>query len=159
MTFSILLVEDDELKRNQIGGLVSEKFHPVNIKYARSLQSGVKAVMAGGNDLVILDMSMPTFDISTEDEGGRPQVYAGREVLRQMDRRRIRTPVIVVTQFDKFGEGEEALTLRELDEQLRESHPYTYRGVVYYDAAVEGWKKALEGLINIACKGEGRKKQ
>lgn len=151
MTFNVLLVEDDENKRNQIGGFISAKYIAASVTYARSLQSGVKAVIGGGIDLVILDMTMPTFDISTEDEGGRPQIYAGREVLRQMDRRRVMTPVIVVTQFDKFGEGEEALDLSELDEQLKEAHPHTYRGVVYYDAAVEGWKRALEKLINSSC--------
>jgi CheY-like chemotaxis protein len=155
MTFNILLVEDDENKRNQIGGFISEMYRPAVITYARSLQSGVKAVIGGGIDLIILDMTMPTFDISTEDEGGRPQIYAGRELLRQMDRRRMRTPVVVVTQFNKFGEGKESLDLGELDEQLRESHPHTYRGVVYYDAAVEGWKKSLEKLINSVCKREG----
>lgn len=150
---NMLLVEDDENKRKQIGSFLSEMFRPTNLYFAKSLKSGLNAITQGDIDLIILDMTMPTFDITVDEPGGRPQPYAGREILRQMDRRRIKTPVIVVTQFDKFGEGDDALDLEELDEQLREAHPSTYCGVVYYDVAVEGWKEALTKLVLSSHKG------
>lgn len=144
----ILVVEDDENKRAQIGNFLKNAYPSTGVTYAMSMQSGLTSIIDGGIDLIILDMTMPTFDITAEEDGGRPQAYAGREILKQMDRFNIRTPVVVVTQFDKFGEGSDSLTLSELNEQLHQSHPQSYRGVVYYDVAVEGWKEELSSMIS-----------
>jgi DNA-binding NarL/FixJ family response regulator len=145
---NILVVEDDENKREQIGRFVSDKYPQACVSYANSQQSGLRAIIKDPIDLIILDMSMPTFDKTVEEDGGRPQAYAGREILKQMDRREIHTPVIVLTGYDKFGEGVDALTLPELKSQLVQAHPDCYRGMVFYDVAVEGWKDELMTMIS-----------
>jgi hypothetical protein len=91
-------------------------------------------------------MTMPSFDITVDEDGGRPQAYAGRELLRHMAENDIHTPAIVVTQFEKFGEGTDSLTLEQLDEQLKKEHDQ-YRGTVYYNAASDDWKEALIKMI------------
>jgi CheY-like chemotaxis protein len=139
----LLVVEDDENKRTQILGFLGERFSSVDVVAAESLQSGLKLILGGQFDLILLDMTLPTFDIGIDEDGGRPRAYAGREILRQMDRRKIGTPVVVLTQFDKFGEGDDALTLSELDHRLRETHPNTYQGAIYYSSSVEEWKEEL----------------
>jgi CheY-like chemotaxis protein len=139
----LLVVEDDENKRNQILGFISERFSSVEVTAAESLQSGLKLIVGEHFDLILLDMTLPTFDIGIDEDGGRPRAYAGREILRQMDRRKIGTPVLVLTQFDKFGEGADALTLPELDGLLHQSHPNTYQGAIYYSSSVEDWKEEL----------------
>lgn len=145
--FTVLLVEDDENKRRQISHYLNEAFPNANVKIARSLQSGLRLIIAGGIDLILLDMTMPTFDITADEDGGRPQPYAGREILRQMDRRGIVTPAIVITQFDRFGEGQDALTLGQLDAQLRADYQITYKGAVQYDVTFEEWKDSLAESI------------
>jgi CheY-like chemotaxis protein len=145
---NILIVEDDENKREQIGRFVTEKYPEASISYANSQQSGLTTIINEPIDLIILDMSMPTFDKTVEEDGGRPQAYAGREILKQMDRREIHRPVIVLTGYDKFGEGVDALTLPELRSQLEVAHPESYRGMVFYDVAVEGWKEELTRIIS-----------
>jgi len=146
----ILLVEDDEDKRRQVSEFLTGAVLGVTLKAARSLQSGLQAILTKEHDLVILDMTMPTFDITAEEDGGRPQAYAGRELLRHMKRRSIETPAIVLTQFDRFGEGPDSLTLGELNEELRVAHPGYYFGAVYYSVTYEGWKKELADLILLA---------
>lgn len=145
---NILIVEDDENKRNQIVDFITETIPSSNVTVARSFQGGLRSIIAGGLDLILLDMTMPTFDVSVEEDGGRPQAYAGREILRQMDRRDITTPVIVVTQFDKFGEGIDEMGLEELDEQLYKDHPDSYKGVVYYNVAYAEWKQSLISTLS-----------
>ncbi len=150
-----LIVEDDENKRIQLESFIRKAFPQSLISIAKSLQSGLRLILRERYDCVILDMTMPTYDISVEEDGRRPQAYAGREILRQLDRREIVLPVIVVTQFDRFGEGKESLTLSELDAQLRTQHPNTYVGSVYYNPALEGWKQELSKAIkNIISKTE-----
>lgn len=62
-----------------------------------------------------------------------------------MDRVGVTTPVVVVTQFDRFGDGKDGLNLAELDAQLRHDHPNIYRGYVYYNVGVTGWREDLSG--------------
>jgi hypothetical protein len=64
-----------------------------------------------------------------------------------MDRFDLSMPVIVITQFETFGKGEDAIDLPDLDKQLREEHADLYVGVVYYHAAISGWKEELKKLI------------
>lgn len=143
----ILLVEDDENKRTKLLAFLRERCQTDEVEIAKSLQGGVRAILRGGHELIIVDMTMPTFDISAEEDGGRPQAYAGREILRQMDRRGIVVPTLVVTQFDRFGEGGDAMTFDELDGKLKNEHPGCYVGMVYYDVAVEGWREDLAEKI------------
>lgn len=147
---NVLIVEDDENKLGQIVGFIIENVLSANIVKAHSYQGGLRQLKAGSFDLVIMDMSMPTYDVTLHEEGGRPQAYAGRELLRQMTRRRISTPVIVVTQYDRFGEGSEARTFEQLDAELAVAHPSTYMGMVYYNSALEGWKEELEEKLRLA---------
>ena len=150
----LLLVEDDEIKRTQLVSFIAEFLPQFKIEIAKSYQSGIKAIIDNDYRLIILDMTMPTFDIGIDEYGGRPQAYAGREILQQMDRREIKSPVIVVTQFDRFGEGKDKLTLAELEEQLFNAHPNIYKGAIYYNTAVDSWKNQLLQAINKCCEVE-----
>lgn len=144
---NILVIEDDENKREQIIEFVASICPGVGIATARSLQGGIRSLLNSKVELIILDMTMPTFDIGPDEDGGRPQAYAGREILRRMERLGILVPVVVVTQFDRFSDDKDAMTLEELDGQLRHEHSKIYQGVVYYDAAVTGWREKLNEIV------------
>src|SRR2546428_368773 len=92
----ILLVEDDEDKLDQIREFLVAVEADWQIEQTRSLNSGLRAVQSGEYDIIILDMTMPAFDITLRDDGGRPQAFAGRELLRHMHRRKNLTPVVVL---------------------------------------------------------------
>lgn len=144
---NILIIEDDENKRAQITTLVNSFFIKGTIVQAKSYHSGLKSILETSPSIILLDMTMPTYDVNASEDGGRPQHYAGREILRQMDRRQISIPVIVITQFDVFGDGPEELTRMQLDQQLKIDHPCNYRGTVYYNAASNSWKGELENIL------------
>jgi len=107
----------------------------------------VRSIVEGTYDLLLLDMTMRNYDVTTEEEGGRPRNYAGRLLLLQMDRRDITVPAILITQFDTFIEGGKLVTLAQLDADLARQFPMMYNGAIYYDAAVEGWKRELREKI------------
>ena len=94
-------------------------------------------------------MTMPTYDIGKSEDGGRSQPFAGREILRQMDRREIKAAVIVVTGYSSFGEGADTITRQELDRQLRRDHA-NYLGMIYYKGADDDWKFTLTQRISTA---------
>src|SRR5690242_9765977 len=121
---TVLVIEDDDEKRKRIVELISERLGDAHLEQARSMQSGLRRILRDDVDVAVIDMTMPSFDITLDEDGGRPQAYAGRELLRHMSENDIRTFAIVVTQFEKFGEGSDALTIEQLDASLRGDHPY-----------------------------------
>jgi len=152
----LLLIEDDELKRLAVVDFLRSVLSDLVITEAHSFQSGLRRIVDGHYDLILLDMTMPTFDIDEAEDGGRPQSYAGRELLRNMKRRGISVPTLVVTQFDRFGVGREALTLEALDAELRRGYPQIYLGSVFYGAGDEEWKRRLrEVLTTVSQSGRG----
>jgi CheY-like chemotaxis protein len=143
----VLLVEDDENKVRRLNDFLRERYPAVYITNRRSLQSGLRYLLEEVSDLVLLDMNLPNYDITSEEPGGRLQAFAGREFLRQMSRRKIVIPVIVVTQLDYFGEGKGLITLAELKRELKGRFESVYRGTVYYHTSSDDWKKELLHLI------------
>lgn len=151
----ILIVEDQDTKREHLALYLREIFRDVEIAMARSLQSGLASVIGCHFDLVVLDMTMPAFDTGPDEPGGRLQPFAGREILEQLERRGLLIPTVVVTQFDKFGDDHDPTTLHELDAQMMAEHAKLYRGTVYYNAAVNGWKTALLEKVSDLVQSSG----
>jgi len=149
----ILIVEDDLNKSRQIGDYLSELLPGVELVERRSFQSGLAEIYASAFDVVILDMTLPTYDIRPGERGGRTRTYGGREILEELVRNSISTKAIVLTQFESFGEGGDHLTLDELTEQVKARFPKLFLGTVYYHPARTDWRTRLNDLLAIVCEG------
>lgn len=142
----ILLVEDDEDKREELFKFLEASL-TCEIIIAKSFQSGLKYIKEEVFDLIVLDMSIPTFDVSPTESGGRGQPFGGELLLYELMRREINTRSVVVTQFDLFGKGDDAITLKDLDIRLRDTFE-NYIGIVQYSITHSGWKDVLLSKIN-----------
>lgn len=144
----ILLIEDDTHKATHISDHLHDSLSgDILIKTVRSYQSGLQAVMTEPWDTVLLDMSLPTYDITPTEDGYRFDAFAGRNILFEMKRKNIVCRVIVITQYDTLGEGLDRVTLEELRQQLKDAFPDSYKGAVYYSSSETNWKEALVALI------------
>lgn len=145
-----LIVEDDKYKLDAISEFLNSHFESPEIVESNSLSSGLFSLMeANDYHLVILDMSMPSFDISEMDpSGGTPESYAGEDFLSQMTLFGSKIPVIVVTQFDNFGPDKKQISLQKLSDKLAKDHPNIYKGSVYFKATSNNWKNELMNLMN-----------
>lgn len=142
----ILVIEDDAHKARQLAEFVKVEAE-VTPAESRSYQSGLRAVLADSPDIVLLDMSLPTYDVSRVETGGRSRPYAGREILTELKRKGIATKVVVVTQFESFGEGSEAMTLTELKRELGGEFATNYVGTVFYQPSESSWRQELRSLL------------
>ena len=118
------------------------------VKYAHirreaSYHSGMKALLQSHFDLLLLDMTLPNFDDSGYDSGGRPLPMAGRDILFTMNRKKIKCRTVVITQYESFDE----MSLEDLDKGLKEKFSDIYAGYVQYNATQDGWKTMLKSLI------------
>lgn len=140
---NILVVEDDAYKANQIYEHLSNANHVVEI--CGSFRSGMISIVRKNWDLVLLDMSIPSFETSELHRSSRSRKFGGRDILQEMKRNNIEIPAIVVTQYHVFGEEE--ISLDDLDRELQRDYKNCYKGCVYYNASVLNWKEHLDELM------------
>ncbi len=145
-----LIIEDDKSKSTEIKKFLTENYEHMNVEITikHSYNSGLREAMIPKYDLILLDMSMPTYDITNTERGGRPRHFAGKEIIQQMHRRNIFTPVIVVTGFENFGEGADKISLEQLNTKLKELKTKAFCGVVFYSIVEKTWQQKIKSIID-----------
>lgn len=140
----ILIVEDNSNKLKQIRNLLEKKYSTYEIVEAHAFNSGVKKVFEGNWDLVVLDMSLPTYDITHTESGGDKKPVAGKNIMKRMLNRKIYSPVVVITQFETFDDDK--ISLESLNNEFRESFSQVWKGTIYYGN--DEWRSELEQLLD-----------
>ena len=85
----ILIIEDDKNKSSQVIERLNSQYSNLTFSEKRSFQQGVKSLRNSSFDLLLLDMTLPTFDIDTNSGGGKIRNFAGMEILEEMLQREI----------------------------------------------------------------------
>ena len=143
-----LLIEDEAGKRSAICDHIQEVLGTeAEVFECESLRAGLKELVSDRlYDLILLDMSMPGFDVSLSDPlGGEPESFAGQEIMAQMKLRGIRTPTAVVTQYKAFAKG--SIGLSDLVDRYKREYSDFFVGVIYYSTAAETWQREMADLI------------
>jgi len=143
----ILIIEDDPNKSKQIVDFTSKIFPEFNFELKKSYQSGLKEILKHTYDVLLLDMQLPNFDIKPGEDGYKFRKLAGFDILREIKRKNIKSKVIVVTQFETFGEGESYIELNGLKEKLNDQFSTLYIDTVFYSADKSIWQKELKNII------------
>lgn len=139
----ILLIEDHEIKREKIVSLLENNFEEINLSIAHSYNSGINAALYSVFELLILDMSMPTYDKTPSEGGGRFRTFGGRDIVRQLERRNIHIPFIVLTQYSHFSENEKDISIEDLNAEFKVNYKTTYLKTIFYDTSSSRWKEEL----------------
>jgi len=135
----ILVVEDDPFKLSQIESFLSSELSSKDYKCARSVNSARKRLSEDSYTLVILDMSLPTYDITANEPGGRPQNYGGKELLRYMYRKKLKIKTVLLTQYEEFiAEG--------VGDAMGEKYSDTFCGIIYFDTE-RNWEQKLMNMV------------
>lgn len=145
----ILLIEDDANKMQRIATEIRAIHNETDIVQARSYRSGMQNLVSDTFDFVLLDMSLPTFDITEDEDGFQIDPFSGRTILAEMSRKGINVRTVVITMFETFGEGDDLMTLAELDKDLANEYPGIYYGAIYYNSAEVNWKESLRKVMQV----------
>ncbi|ASG03213.1 response regulator [Vibrio anguillarum] len=148
----ILIIEDDDYKVEHLEEYLRELYLNIQIDKAFSVKGAKKLISNFSGDAVLLDMTLPTYDISKESSGGRPQGFGGIEVLRFMEMIESETPVIIVTQFQSFeikdNNKEVTRDISYLKELLEEEDFVNFKGIVQFSSSTEKWKDDLKEFLD-----------
>lgn len=142
MANEILLVEDSDHKRVRVLELIRDVCPGVEIVEARSFNSGARAIDGVAFDLVIMDMSLPTYDRSATESGGKFRALGGRELARKIVRRGQKSKIIFFTQYDAFS-GPDSHTLDSLRGLLSKECGDNFHSLIYYDSSSSSWRDQL----------------
>jgi CheY-like chemotaxis protein len=145
----ILLIEDDAFKAKRISTFVSGRFKDTTVFVERSVSSGLSYIIASKPTILLLDMSLSTYDVGPREAGGRPQNFGGLTVLEHLIRRRISIPTIVITQFPGFKRDDGAeVSLDALRSELASKFPSLFKALLWYSSSDRKWEVELEHWIN-----------
>jgi CheY-like chemotaxis protein len=140
----ILLVEDEAPKRTHVERFLKNLGLELTLTVAESVNSALDALDEQLPDLLLLDMSLPTFDVGERESGGRPQGSGGIEILRHMTLAEINCPTIVITGYEAFQrEAGKPVDLSQLRAELEEEFPQCLKGVLHFNSTYDEWKTEL----------------
>jgi CheY-like chemotaxis protein len=143
MPSKILIVEDNEYKRLRIKELISTEFPDCIISESYSFTSAWKLICNEGFDLLLLDMSLPTFDKTDSEPGGAFRVFGGKELARKIKRRGIQTKFLFITQYKSFSDSTSSLSFDGLKEELLSQYAKECLGFILYSNTSSEWREEL----------------
>ena len=114
----ILLVEDEDPKQKHLEAYLRESVSGLDLRIAKSYNSAINSLEEGLPDLLLLDMSLPTFDRKEKESGGRPQGFGGVEILRFLTLSEMSCPIVVITGYDAFPKGTGQVVISQLRAEL-----------------------------------------
>ncbi|MCU8024176.1 response regulator [Shewanella sp. SM78] len=146
---NFLVVEDNYYKYEAISRLLNANFESPTIVHKESISSGLCELLSNSKfNFVILDMSMPIYDITQSDpDGGGAENFGGREFLEQMQLRGVEVPVVVLSQLNTFGKGVNKKNLPMLNVELLNCFSDFYKGAVFYSSANNDWMALLLNIL------------
>lgn len=147
-TIDILIADDDNDKTNDLVRVIKKELDVGRIDFSISYNSTAKKLKNNNYDLVLLDMSMPTFDPKSIKSKPTLKALAGKDIMVKLKYRGISVPVIVVTQFDIFGRHSDAVGIEHLISDLKNDFPDNFIGCVYYNTQSNLWEKELINMID-----------
>lgn len=143
----IYIVEDDGLKLERVMGFLSEFMPQHDCEVAASFQSGLRLVESRTPDLIILDMTLPTFDRAPNAHEGRLRPLGGYDLLRKLQLRKVETKVIVLSQLVSFGDEVKRVSFAEIIQRCKDEFPQIFVEGVYFDQSDISWQHSLLNLI------------
>lgn len=147
----ILIVEDNKNKLQKLIECIHNIKKEIRITEANSFTSGVRKIREDNWDLIILDMTLPTYDVTHREYGGDKKSVAGKEIMKKMLHRNILIPVVIVTQFEEFGENR--ITLDILNSEFEKDFKDIWIRTIFYEG--NKWQNDLvETIQEIIMKEE-----
>lgn len=144
---NILLVEDDEFKAGDIAKIIAESLPEASVQRAMSVTSALRAITDERFSLVVLDMSLPTFDLTGPGGGGSPQGQGGLEVLRLAKRMNKRPPFVIVTQYPDIELEGEDIPLASAPKALLQRFELDVKACLLYEFDGDSWRMPLRTFL------------
>ncbi|APR70783.1 hypothetical protein F909_03796 [Acinetobacter sp. ANC 3929] len=143
---NILIVEDDSQKFLHIKNhILKNKEHAFSLFFmqANSVTDAINKIEEKQPDILILDISLPTFNISNNESGGRARHIGGVEILDFMDLMSICCKTIILTGYEAFLIENKPIDFINFKNELIEDFPNIIHDVLFYNSINANWKSKI----------------
>ena len=147
MTCSILFIEDNTQKRERVVNFLTKLIGHFDLTEACSFSSGSRLIRDNEYDLVLLDMSLPTYDKVHGNAGGSFRTFGGRELARKIIRKKKKCKIAFITQHKGFSDQGKSHSIESLGKELESDCGEQYLGLVYFDSSETTWQDELKGIV------------
>lgn len=145
---NILVIEDDPNKATQVITYLKDRSSQTDqVVHKTSYQSGLRELYSGSYNIVILDMSLPTYDIKPGEDAYKFRHLGGQDILSELKRKGRSAKVIILTQFERFGEGDQFVALSDIKAIMRKEFSENYLATISYHPNKTAWQEELDKLI------------
>jgi CheY-like chemotaxis protein len=141
----LLIIEDEQRKLDYLKDFLKIEFPDIEFEEKHSYNSALREIVENYTkyNLILLDMSMSTYDVSVEESGGVPEPLAGENILDAMFLNEIPTTDVVVTMYESFV----GKKLTAFNIELKENYPDNYLGFVFFSHKNTDWRVELKKYI------------
>jgi CheY-like chemotaxis protein len=145
----VLIVDDSDYKVRDLKETVLEANPTADVRIVTAFNPALMAIIDFKPHLVLLDMSIPTFDANCGGSSGRVRPFGGRDLLRELRDWSPTSRAVIITQFDRFPEGGKTKLRDDLMKELRQEWPLQFLEGLFYDATGGKWRDALRDILKI----------
>jgi CheY-like chemotaxis protein len=143
----ILIIEDNDIKYGLVKDCLSEIDQSIGTQRACSYQSGLETLSKDSFDFIILDMTLPVYDVAHSLVVMDVLTFGGELILRETERKNILAKFIVLSQYNTFIRKNKEVTFSELKTELMEKYGRSVLGCVRLDSSSVHWKNEITILI------------
>ncbi len=144
---NILVVEDNPHKRNKIVDLIKSIIPDSNIELSGSFTTGWNRVKSDKYDLICLDMSLPTFEQSDSEGGGRFRVFGGKDIAQKIKSKQFKSQYVFITQYKNFSDNNKNYSFEELKCELMGDYAGSCLDVIFYSNKNSEWRDKLKSHL------------
>ena len=143
----VLLVEDDQFKREKIIDALKSQGLADGLVLASSVHMAVRELEEHAFDLIILDMALPSHTVGPGESPPNSMLSGGMEVIMELSYRGRNDPLIVLTQYPEIEIEGELLDLERSASKLKEMFGSLVRATILYEHQGEEWKRLLDQAL------------
>ena len=143
----ILLVEDENFKKELIESELASFLVAVDMHYARSVQHAVSAIEKILFDLIILDIALPSHALRAGGSQPLSQPSGGVEVLLELSYDKREDKVIILTQHPEIEFDGCSYSLDTIAEVFSNRLCVNIGGIIHFHPSDEIWKSKLRENI------------
>lgn len=144
----ILFIEDNLIKMEAVLKVLELHYSNAQIITKDSFRTGLKELIENHYDVLLLDMSLPTWDREGVSKQEGFERFGGETIMREMKRKKKHVTTIVITMFNEFGIGKSFIDLIDLDHHLNREFKEFYHGFVKYSSSERKWEVELINILN-----------
>lgn len=148
---SVLLVEDDGFKSDEIHALLLSVCHSTDVHLSKSVSSAIGAIEGRTFDLIVLDMALPSHTAVPGAGAPLSLLTGGLEVLFELQSLRRKDPCVVVTQYPEIEICGSFYQLIKAPEAIERCYEVRVLGCIEYTDSGAQWRVTLAELFGKIC--------